>query len=107
MATIEVRDPFDDLGRLLADMSLDFRLEPAHESPTGYLWFNLLIDASKGERRCARTAYALLSALQRIAAEGGIPDFRIVAGEQWLQLGDAESTRHDAADGTLRTADGM
>jgi len=79
MATIEVRDHFDDLGRLLADLSLDFRLEPAQESPTGYAWFNLLIDASKGERRCARTAYALLSAMQHIAAEGGIPDFRIVA----------------------------
>lgn len=107
MATIEVREHFDDLGRLLADLSLDFRLEPAHESPAGYVWFNLLIDASKGERRCARTAYALLSSMQHIAAEGGIPDFRIVAGEQWLQLGAAGDAGNDDADVTLRTASRM
>lgn len=107
MATIEVRDDFDNLGHLLADPRLDFRLERASESPAGYVWFNLLIDASKGERRCARTAYALLSAVQRIAADGGIPDFRIVAGEQWLQIGEGDGTERDDADGTLRAASGM
>jgi hypothetical protein len=106
MATIEVRDDFDDLSQLLADMSLDFRIEPASESPTGYTWFNLMIDAGKGERRCARTAYALLSAMQHIAAEGGIPDFRIVAGEQWLQLGEADNAERSDG-GPMRAASGI
>lgn len=104
MATIEVRDDFDDFASVLADLSLDFRIEPAHESPPGYIWFHLLIDAGKGERRCARTAYALLTAMQRIAEEGSIPDFRIVAGEQWLQIGETGGVSRDDVDSSFDSA---
>jgi hypothetical protein len=89
MGVIEVRADFDNLDTVLADPSLDFRLQPSAESPAGYAWFDLLVDSAKGERRCARTAYAVLTAMQRIAGDGDIPDFRIVNGHQWLRLGEA------------------
>jgi len=95
VAVIEVGADFDNLDAVLADPSLDFRLQPSAESPSGYAWFDLLVDADKGERRCARTAYAVLTAMQRIANDGDIPDFRIVTGHQWLRLG--ESDPDDAA----------
>jgi hypothetical protein len=101
MATIEVGENCEDLAALVADESLDFRLQPAAQSPAGYRWFDLTVDASKGERRCARTAFALLSAMQRIADKGGIPDFRIVRGHHWLQLGPQD--QNDNGDLVLRT----
>lgn len=88
MAVIEVREDFDNLATVLTDPSLDFRLQASAESPRGYAWFDLLVDADKGERRCARTAYAVLNALQRIADDGDIPEFRIVNGHQWLRIGE-------------------
>ncbi|MGH8172282.1 MAG: hypothetical protein ACREPX_04000 [Rhodanobacteraceae bacterium] len=89
MAVIEVREDFGHLASVLKDPSLDFRLQASSESPRGYAWFDLLVDADKGERRCARTAHAVLTALQRIADDGDIPEFRIVNGHQWVRLGEA------------------
>jgi hypothetical protein len=86
MGTIEVAANAPRLANVLADLALDFRLETALASPPGYAWFDLYVDASRGERRCERTACMLLDALLRIAEAGEIPAFRIVAGEQWLQI---------------------
>lgn len=88
MGVVEVREDFDHLADLLTDATFDCRLQPSAESPAGFAWFDLLVDAAKGERRCARTAYAVLTALQRIADDGDIPEFRIVTGHQWLRIGE-------------------
>ena len=84
MATVEVADNAPDLAAILADLDFAFRLEPAAASPPNVRWFNLLVDARRGERRCGHTAHRLLSALQRIAASGELPGFRIIVGERWL-----------------------
>jgi hypothetical protein len=84
MATVEVADHAPDLAEILADLDFAFRLEPAAASPPNVRWFNLLVDARRGERRCGYTAHKLLSALQRIAASGELPGFRIIVGERWL-----------------------
>lgn len=84
MATIEVGERAPDLAAILADLRFDFRLDPAVASPPGRRWFHLFVDACRGEQRCARSAHTLLHALQRIAQAGELADFRIVAGERWL-----------------------
>jgi len=83
MATLQVAEGAPDLPAILADLDFDFRLERT-PSPAGVVWFNLLVDARRGHRRCARIAHRLLNALHSIAKCGDLPDFRIIAGERWL-----------------------
>jgi hypothetical protein len=101
MATIQVADTAPDLAEILADLDFAFRLEPAAASPPGFHWFNLLIDARRGERRCAYTAHRLLSALQRIAESGELPGFHIIAGERWLDEDAVGFSRENPARGSL------
>jgi hypothetical protein len=86
MATIEVDPSCADLSTRLAGLKLDFRLEAAPAAPQGHVWFDILLDASKGERRCARAAHVLLSTLQHAADAGDLVGFHIVAGAQWLEI---------------------
>jgi hypothetical protein len=83
MATLQVAEDAPDLPAILADLDFDFRLERT-PSPLGVLWFNLLVDAGRGQRRCGRVAHRLLNALQSISECGDLPAFRIIAGERWL-----------------------
>ena len=50
----------DYLPAILADLDFDFRLERI-PSPPGFLWFNLLVNARRGQRRCALIAHRLLT----------------------------------------------
>lgn len=84
MATIQVAEGAPNLVDILADLSFDFRLDPAPTSPPGLTWFHLFVDARRSQRRCELTAHRLLSALQRIAEGGDLPGFRVIAGERWL-----------------------
>ena len=84
MATLQVAEDAPDLQAILADLDFDFRLERT-PSPPGVVWFNLLVEASRGPRRCGRVAHRLLNALHSIATCGDLPSFRIIAGERWLQ----------------------
>jgi hypothetical protein len=86
IATIELSDRFDDFPELVADSHMECRAEPFAKSPPGHAWFHILSDLSKGERRSARTAFSLLTALSDLAAGGELPGFRIVSGEHWLEL---------------------
>jgi hypothetical protein len=83
MATLQIAEDGPDLPAILADLDFDFRLERA-PSPPGVIWFNLLVDASRGQRCCARIAHRLLTALDSISKCGDLPAFRIIAGERWL-----------------------
>jgi len=83
MATVQVAEDAPDLPAILADLDFDFRLERA-PSPLGVLWLNLLVDATRGPRRCGRVAHRLLNALKSISECGDLPAFRIIAGERWL-----------------------
>jgi len=87
MATVEVGRNVANFAQLIHDDALEFRVEPAGESPPGVQWFLLFIDLSAGERRAARTAWAVLTALKRSADAGLIAGFRVVDGQRWLTLG--------------------
>ena len=84
MATIEVDELCGALDDILEDISFDSRLE-AVAAPPEKLRFELVVNARRGPGRCAMAAYALLSALEAIAEDGGLPGFRIVEGAEWLE----------------------
>ena len=90
MATIEVGSDVADFAHLIQDDTLKFQVEPAGKSPPGVQWFLLFMDLSTGERRAARTAWAVLTALRDAAAAGCLDRFRVVSGMQWLSLDRAD-----------------
>jgi hypothetical protein len=85
MATIEVDRSCGALDDVLDDISFDSRLKPAHSPDPDTLRFDLVVDASRGEERAGRAAFGLLSALEAIAENGGLPGFHIVDGEHWMR----------------------
>ena len=87
MAVIEVDASCGNLDDILEDISFDSRLEPQPIADSGTCRFALIVNASRGPDRSAMAAFALLSALEAIAEDGGLPGFRIVAGDYWLQQG--------------------
>ena len=89
MATIEIGLPGINLAGLVkGESALNFRFELAEQSPPGYCWYNLFVDSSDGERRSARTAWAILRALKKSADPTHLNGFRIIDGSQWLTMGD-------------------
>src|SRR5262245_50637933 len=85
MATIEVDRDCGDLDDVLEDISFDSRLKPVASPNPETLRFDLVVNSARGENRAAMAAFALLSALEAIAENGGLPGFQIVAGEEWLR----------------------
>jgi hypothetical protein len=100
MATIEVDGSAGALDDVLEDISFDSRLKPAASPDAGTLRFDLVVNTARGEDRAAMATFALLSALEAIAENGGLPGFHIVDGESWLrepQLAIAECERRGRA----------
>lgn len=89
VARIEVRAESSSLAEVLRDASREFQLAPAAASPPGYHWFDIEVDAERCERGAALTAPGVLSDLVDRGANGRIEDFRILCGQQWLQVGPA------------------
>lgn len=87
MATVEVGCDVANFAQLIRDDTLQFQIEPAGKSPPGVQWFLFFMDLSTGERRAARTAWAVLTALKRSAQAGFIAGFRVIEGQEWLALG--------------------
>ena len=97
IATIETHASFADLHRLIARDLIDVRVERVVGAPSMRRWFNVLIDAGEGDGQHARTASAVLRSLHRATDAGGITDFRLADGSQWLtqcHAGAAETTEH-------------
>jgi len=89
MATVEIARDVADFAQLIEDDTLKFQVEAAGAAPDGAQRFFLCMDVAGGERRAARTAWAVLTALRRSADAGFIDGFRVTWGEHWLTLGDA------------------
>jgi hypothetical protein len=49
----------------------------------------LVVDSTEGERRCARTAWTVLNAMQKAADLGCIDRYRVLEGSQWLSMFEA------------------
>jgi hypothetical protein len=92
IATVETRAG-TDLSGLAACERYDVRVEPVDGSPAGCRWFNVLIDAARGEEHYVLAARAVLRTLHRLRASGVATGFHVVDGNQWLAWYGADS-RH-------------
>jgi hypothetical protein len=86
VATIEVSSLVKDLLLLVRDDMLDFRLVETDSPHRSVRRYNLVVDSAAGERRCARTAWAVLSALGNAATHGRLDRYRVIDGGHWLTL---------------------
>jgi hypothetical protein len=86
VATVEVGSRVKDLPSLIHDATLKFRLVEADSPQRTFRRYELVVDSSEGERRCARTAWAVLSAMREAAEHGCIDRYRVIDGNQWLTL---------------------
>ena len=86
VATVEVSSRVTDLPALVEDDTLKFRLVEADSPLRNRRRYDLVVDFAEGERRCARTAWAVLSAMQQAASHGCIDQYRVIEGNQWLAL---------------------
>jgi hypothetical protein len=94
-ATVEVGCDVANFAQLIQDDTLEFQVERAGKSPPGVQWFLLYVDFSTGERRAARTTWAVLTALKHSADDGFLAGFRLIYGQQWLTLGgSSDSCEH-------------
>ena len=97
VATVEVSSRVRNLPDLVQDDMLKFRLVEAHSPRRSFRRYDLVVDSTEGERRCARTAWTVLNAMQKAAAVGCIDQFRVVEGSAWLSMFDAtQATPADA-----------
>jgi hypothetical protein len=92
IATVEIGQDVPDFDALVGDPAIRFRAEASETSPAGYQWFEFYVDENAGDRACARTAWALLTSLERLHANGELHDFRIIHGKQWLALGESNAS---------------
>jgi len=105
VAAIEVRGETSRLADIIGGSEQEFHLAPASASPPGYQWFDIYVDAQRGERRAALTAHTILSTLLAGSEKGWQDDFRILFGKQWLQVGDVmQSEAHPIQFGELGLA---
>ena len=86
VATVEVGSQVKDLPSLVQDDTLKFRLVEANSPQRHFRRYDLIVDSTQGERRCARTAWAVLSAMREAATHGCIDQYRVIDGSQWLSL---------------------
>jgi hypothetical protein len=89
MATIEVSSRVKHLPALVHDETLKFRLVEADSPRRCFRRYDLVIDSTEGERRGARTAWAVLSAMRVAATHGCIDRYRVIEGSHWLSLFEA------------------
>jgi hypothetical protein len=84
VATVEVSSRVKDLPALVQDNMLRFRLVETESPRRSFRRYDLVVDSAEGERRCARTAWAVLSAMQEAATHGCIDQYSIIDGKRWL-----------------------
>jgi hypothetical protein len=89
VATVEVSSRVRDLPTLVQDDRLKFRLVEADSPRRSSRRYDLVVDSTEGERRCARTAWTVLNAMQKAAELGCIDRYRVVEGGQWLSMFEA------------------
>jgi hypothetical protein len=92
VATVEVGPRVKDLPTLVQDDTLRFQLVEAESPRRSFRRYDLLVDSTEGERRCARTAWAALSAMREAATHGCIDQFRVIEGNHWLSLFETPSS---------------
>lgn len=86
VATVEVSSRVNDLPALVQDDTLKFRLVEADSPRRRFRRYDVIVDSTEGNRRCARTAWAVLSAMREAASHGCIDHYRVIEGNHWLSL---------------------
>jgi hypothetical protein len=89
VATVEVSSRVRDLPALVQDDTMNFRLVEAESPRRQFRRYDLVVESTAGERRCARTAWAVLSAMREAATHGCIDQFRVIEGNRWLSMFEA------------------
>lgn len=87
IAVVEVATAAPDMASLIGESDSRYRVTSALASPTGYKWYEIELDFSIGEARASQAACALLRALADLGSAGIIPEYRLVGGQQWLEVG--------------------
>lgn len=95
IATVETRVGDGVVGKLSRCEAFEVGVEAVDGAPDGSCWFNLLIDASEGERRYEQAAHAVLRMLHHMRDAGAITEFRVADGNQWLTRSHEQSRRAD------------
>jgi hypothetical protein len=90
VATVEVSSSVKDLPALVQDDSLKFRLVETDSPRRRFRRFDLIVDSTEGERRCARTAWIVLNAMQNAATLGCLDQFRVIEGNHCLSMFEAK-----------------
>ncbi len=86
VATVEVSSHVRDLPALVQDDTLKFRLVEADSPRRRFRRYDVVVDSTGGDRRTARTAWAVLSAMQEAARHGCLDHYRLIEGNHWLSL---------------------
>ena len=89
VATVEVSSRVRDLPSLVQNDRLKFRLVEADSPRRSFRRYDLVVDSTEGERRCARTAWTVLDAMQKAAESGCIDRYRVLEGSEWLSMFEA------------------
>jgi hypothetical protein len=84
VATVEVSSRVRDLPTLIRDDSIKFRLVEVDSPERRVRRYDVLVDSMEGERRHARSAWAVLGALREAANHGAIDQYRVIEGDHWL-----------------------
>ena len=85
IALIEIDGELSSFGHVLGSPEPEYLVMLVEEPPPDRTWIEVFVDFGVGERRGARLAYAILSALELSVSSGILPPFRFVTGEQWLR----------------------
>lgn len=102
VATVEVSSRVKNLPSLVHDETLKFRLVEADSPQRRFRRYDLVVDSTEGERRCARTAWAVLSTMRDAATHGCIDQYRVIEGNQWLAVDAAAAAYGSDAASRLR-----
>ena len=86
VATVEVAADTANFEQLTVDGTLRFCSRTSAVASHGCLWYEILVNATEGRRRTARTAWAILSSLRNASDAGLLRGFRVVHGQHWLAL---------------------
>jgi hypothetical protein len=90
VATFEV-DGSSSLSESLKMASDQFAVRAAPGSPSGFAWYDIVVDSHLPAHKTASITCAVLRLLQAAHERGELPGYRVVVGEEYLRVGAAST----------------
>jgi hypothetical protein len=85
VATFEV-DSFTVLPESLHDPSGQFEVRAAAASPTGFVWYDILVDETLGAQRRMLVTFDALRRLREAHQCGSVLYYRLIAGAEYSRV---------------------